>query len=57
MSVFLMAFMAMLGAMGAVAVAPILLGLTVLASKGALILGLAFAARWAFRMVLRRNAE
>jgi len=57
MSVFIVAFMAMLGAMAAVAIAPILLGLVIVAGKFAVILGLALGAKWVVRKVIRKTAE
>ena len=57
MSIFIIAFMAVLGAMAAVAVAPILMGILLLFVKVALVLGLVFAARWGVLKVIDRFGQ
>ena len=57
MSVFIVAFMAMLGAMAAVAIAPVLLGLIVISGKAALILCLVLGARWTILKLLHKQDE
>jgi membrane protein implicated in regulation of membrane protease activity len=55
MSVFIIAFMAMLGATAAVAVAPFLLWLLLISAKAAFVLGLALGVKWALLKAIRKD--